>query len=85
LKFLYVASHADDIKSWKECSLKDCINIKVDSLVKKALWYANALEKYFDRRFPKEDFTMYAHGKKVTGQIRPALRNTGEEQLRGLS
>jgi hypothetical protein len=72
-KFLYVASHADDIKLQKECSLKERINIKVDSLTKKALWYAHALEKYFDGRFPKEDFTINTNGKKVTGQIRPAL------------
>jgi hypothetical protein len=72
-KFLYVASHANDVKLWKECSLKERINIKVDSLAKKALWYAHASEKYFDTRFPKEDFTIYTNGEKVTGQIRPAL------------
>ncbi len=37
LKFLYVASHSDDTKKWKECSPKERINIKVDHLVKKAL------------------------------------------------
>jgi hypothetical protein len=73
-KFLYVPSQADDIKSWKECSLKERINIKVDSLTKKALWYAHALEKYFDGQFPKEDFRIYTNGEKVTGQIRPALK-----------
>ncbi len=27
LKFLYVASHSNDIKKWEECSLKERINI----------------------------------------------------------
>jgi hypothetical protein len=36
LKFLYVTSHSDDTKKWKECSLKERINIKVDHLAKKS-------------------------------------------------
>jgi hypothetical protein len=36
LKFLYVASHSDDTNKWKECSLREQINIKVDHLAKKS-------------------------------------------------
>jgi hypothetical protein len=48
LKFLYVASHAGDTKSWKDCSLKEHINIKVDLLAKKALVCTHAVDQYFN-------------------------------------
>ena len=37
VKFKYVQSHADDTKKWQDCTLKEQIDIKVDSRAKKAL------------------------------------------------
>jgi hypothetical protein len=56
LKFLYVASHAEDTKSWKDCSLKERIIIKVDLLAKKALQCAHVTDEFFDGQFSYEDF-----------------------------
>jgi hypothetical protein len=48
LKLLYVVSHTDDIKSLRECSIKEKKNIKVDHLAKKALKCAHATGTFFD-------------------------------------
>jgi hypothetical protein len=58
LKFLYVALHADNTKSWKDCSLKERINIKVNLLAKKSLMCTHAEDKYFNGHFCLEDFQM---------------------------
>ena len=34
VQYKYVASHADNRKKWRDCSLKERINIKVDRLAK---------------------------------------------------
>ncbi len=58
-EYLYIALHADESKEWKECTLKERINIKVDDLAKKALQHAHATQLFFDGQFPLEDFTVY--------------------------
>ncbi len=58
VQFLYVASHLDKVKEWLECSMKEHMNIKVDSLAKKVLIQAHTSGKYFDGNFPSEDFTI---------------------------
>jgi hypothetical protein len=74
LKFLYVASHSDDTKKWKECSLKERINIKVDHLVKKALLAAHTSDQFFDGVFPLEDFQIHTNGRKLTGPTKESLK-----------
>jgi hypothetical protein len=39
-----------------------------------ALICAHAKDQYFDGHFPLEDFQMYTNGIKVTGQVKPALK-----------
>ena len=73
LKFLYVASHSDDTKQWKECTLKERINIKVDHLAKKALLAAHASNQFFDGSFPLEDFQVRTDGRKLTGPTKTHL------------
>ncbi len=73
LKSLYVALHADDIKSWRECLIKERINIKVDHLAKKALKCAHATGTFFDGQFPFEEFQISTNGVKVTGEVKPSL------------
>jgi hypothetical protein len=47
-------SHADDKKRWRDFSLKEQINIKVDSLAKKALMAAHSTGKCIKSAFPNE-------------------------------
>jgi hypothetical protein len=54
VKYKYVQSHADESKKWRDCSLKELINIKVDSLAKKALKAANSTREFITANFPHE-------------------------------
>ncbi len=74
LKILYVASHTNNTKSWKDCSLKERINIKVDLLSKKALQCAHVMDEFCNGQFPYEDFQIHTNHNKVTGQVKPALK-----------
>ncbi len=83
LKFMYFAPHCDDTKPWSECTLKERMIVKVNSLAKLALMCAHAMNEYFDGRFPDEDFRIFVADKKVTGPIRPALEEYwGQEAAR---
>jgi hypothetical protein len=73
LKFMYVASHTDDIKRWKDCTLKERINIKVDLLAKRAILAGHASNIFFDGIFSSEEFRVYTKNKKVTGPIKTSL------------
>ncbi len=75
LKFLYVASHCDDTKLWSDCTLKERMIIKVDSLANLALMCAHATNKYFDGIFSDKDFRILVNNGKVTGPIRPAMED----------
>ncbi len=69
VKIMYVASHCDDTKPWSECTLKEKMNIKVNSLAKIALTCAHATNEYFDGRFLDEDFRIFVAVKKVTDPV----------------
>ncbi len=75
LNFLYDASHCDDTESWSDCTLKERMNIKVNSLAKLALMCAHGTNKYFDGIFPYKDFQILANNRKVMGPIIPAMED----------
>jgi hypothetical protein len=50
-KYKYVKAHADDTKRWRDCMLKERINIKVDGLGKKSLKAAMSMGKFIDSFF----------------------------------
>jgi hypothetical protein len=52
IQYKYVQSHANDTKRWKDCTLKEQINIKVDSLAQKALKAAHSTGKCIKSAFP---------------------------------
>jgi hypothetical protein len=54
VQYKYVQLHADDTKRWQECSLKEQISIKVDSLTKKALMAAHSTGKCIKSAFPNK-------------------------------
>ncbi len=55
------------------CTLKERMNIKVDSLAKKALICAHATNDYFNCIFSEEDFCIFVKDTKVTGPIKSAI------------
>ena len=69
VKFKYVQSHADDTKKWKDCTLKEQINIKVDSLAKKALKSAHYTGEFIEGTFPNEQIWITMGEKKATGSL----------------
>jgi hypothetical protein len=78
LNFFHDASHADDTKPWRLCTLKERINIKVDQLAKcakKAPICVHATDQYCDGCFPLEDFQIFIGNVKVTGPVKPSLDN----------
>jgi len=81
--FLWVPSHADDRKSWGQCSLKERINIKVDTLAKLAIDAAIATGQYIDSVFPFELVWVTISSRKVAGSLRTAITNHwGEMEAR---
>ncbi len=59
------------------------MNIKVDSLSKKALICAHAMDDYFDGIFPEEDFCIFVNDTKVTGPTKSAIEeHWGREAAR---
>jgi hypothetical protein len=62
IKFLYVQSHTDDIKDWSECTIKECMNIKVDDLAKRALIHAHATNEFFVGIYSLDDFVITMGG-----------------------
>jgi hypothetical protein len=75
VRYKYVQSHADNTNRWQDYTLKECINIKVDSLVKKALKAAHCTGKYINSSFPNEQLWITMKGKKVTGSLRNELED----------
>jgi hypothetical protein len=67
VKYRYVQSHADDSRRWKDCTLKERINIRVDSLAKKAIKAAHCTGKFINNNFPHEQIWIEMGGKKITG------------------
>ena len=67
VQYKYVQSHANDTKRWQDCSLKEQINIKVDSLAKKALMAAHSTGKCIKSAFPNEQIWISMGGEKGDG------------------
>ena len=72
-KYKYVQSHADDSKKWRDCTLKERINIRVDALAKKSLKACHSTEEYIESDFPNEEVIIQMGGKKITGSPRAGL------------
>ncbi len=70
-----------DTKSWKDCSLKEWINIKIDLLAKKALVCAHAAGQYFNGQFPLDDFQIHTMVLRWQAKSNLPLKNIGVEQL----
>ncbi len=62
VQYKYVASHADIRKKWRDCSLKERINIKVDRLAKKALKAGHCTGQYIESSFPNEQIWITVGG-----------------------
>jgi hypothetical protein len=69
VKLRYVQSHTDKIKKWQDCTLKERINIKVDSLEKMALKAAHCTSQFIGGIFPYEQIWVTMGGMKVTGPL----------------
>ncbi len=75
--YKYVQSHADDTKRWQDCLLKEQINIKVDSLAKKALMAAHSIGKCIKSAFPNEQIWICMGGERWRVPCDPSWRNSG--------
>jgi hypothetical protein len=73
VKYKYVQSHADNSKKWRDCTLKERINIKVDALAKKAIKAAHSTGEFIESTFPNEEVWIEMGGKKITGPPRAEL------------
>ncbi len=62
VQYKYVQSHADDTKRWQDCTLKEQINIKVDSLAKKALKAGHCTGEFIKSAFPNEQICISMGG-----------------------
>jgi hypothetical protein len=69
VKLRYVQSHADKTKKWQDCTLKERISIKLDSLAKKALKVAHCTSQFIGGIFPYEQIWVTMGGMKVTGPL----------------
>jgi hypothetical protein len=54
---------------WWDCSLKECIHIKVNRLAKKALNAGHCMGKYIRRSFPNEEIWVTLGGRKAMGSL----------------
>ncbi len=73
VKYKYVQSHADDSKKWRDCTLKERINIRVNALAKKSLKAGHSTNEYIESEFPYEEVSIKMGGKKITGLPRDGL------------
>jgi hypothetical protein len=73
VQYKYVASHADNKKKWRDCSLKERININVDRLAKKALKAGHCMGQHIKSSFPNEQIWITLGGKKAIGSLRAEL------------
>jgi len=61
----------DDSKKWRDCSLKERINIKVVALAKKAIKAAHSTGESIKSTFPNEELWIEMGGRKITGSPKP--------------
>jgi hypothetical protein len=64
IQYRYVQSHANGTKRWRDCTLKEQINIKVNSLTKKALMEAHSTGKCIKSAFPNEQIWISMGGER---------------------
>ncbi len=74
IKYKYVQSHADDLKKWQDCTLKEQINIKVDAFVKKSLKAAHSMDEFIESIFPNKEIWIEMGCKKIIGSPRAELK-----------
>ena len=67
--FKYVQSHANDTKKWKDCTLKEQLNIIVDCLAKNALKAALFSQEFIEGTFPNKQMWITMGKKKATGLL----------------
>jgi hypothetical protein len=67
--FMYVQLHANDTKKWQDCTLKECINNKLDRLAKKVLKAAHSTRQFIKGTFLHKQIWITMGGKKVTGPL----------------
>ena len=65
VQYKYVPSHADKKKKWWDCTLKECINIKVDRLAKKALKTGHCTGQFIKTSFLNEQIWFTLGGRKL--------------------
>jgi hypothetical protein len=65
--------HVDYTKKWQDCTLEECINIKVERLAKNALKAAHCTGPFIESSFPNEQLWITMGGRKVTGSLREEL------------
>ncbi len=73
MKYKYVQSHADNLKKWQDCTLKEQINIRLDALARKSTEAAHSTGKFTESNFPNEEVWIEMGGKRITGSPRVEL------------
>jgi hypothetical protein len=73
VQYKYVASHADNRKKWRDCSMKERINIKVDRLAKKALKAGHCTGQYIKSSFLNEQIWITLGGRNAIGPLQAEL------------
>jgi len=73
VRYKYVQSHADDLKKWRDCTLKERINIRVDALAKNSIKAAHSTGEFIENTFPNEEVWMEMGGRKIIGSPRAEL------------
>jgi hypothetical protein len=74
VKYKYVQSHAEDLKKWQDCTLKEQINIRVDALAKKSTKAAHSTGEFIESNFPNEEVWIEMGGRKITRSPRAELK-----------
>ncbi len=75
VKFKYGKAHMDDTKRWRDCMLKERINIKVNGLAKKSLRAAISTCKFINRVFSNEQVWIEMGRKKISASLRSELED----------
>jgi hypothetical protein len=71
--FRCIQLHADKTKKWCNCSLKECINMKMDRLAKKALKAVHCTRQFIEGTYPYKQTWITMGERKVTETFRLEL------------
>ena len=69
----WVAAHQDDDKSWDDLTLKEQLNVIVDSLAKRSLVSAVLNDDFISSLFPFEQVRVHLGGRKLTSSPKQAV------------